>query len=175
MQKLGGHFVLKIFDIFEDCTIDILYLLNTFYEKVIVMKPYTSRYANSEKYIICKYFKYDNIRDLHPKFIGILKFFNGFDFNKYCVHSILDVPIQNYYINSINEMNAILGHQQMENILNTIKIITHKDKKQEKLANLKSQNIQKCINWCIKNNMPYIKSNISSNIFIGNRINKKIN
>ena len=175
MQKKGGHFVLKIFDIFEDCTIDILYLLNTFYEKVIVMKPYTSRYANSEKYIICKYFKYDNIRDLHPKFIGILKFFNGFDFNKYCVHSILDVPIQNYYMNSINEMNAILGHQQIENILNTIKIITHKDKKQEKLANLKSQNIQKCINWCIKNNMPYVQSNISSNIFIGNRINKKIN
>ena len=175
MQKMGGHFVLKIFDIFEDCTIDILYLLNTFYEKVIIMKPYTSRYANSEKYIICKYFKYDNIRDLHPKFIGILKFFNGFDFDKYCVHSILDVPIQNYYINSINEMNAILGHQQIDNILNTIKIITHKDKKQEKLANLKSQNIQKCINWCIKNNMPYIKSNISSNIFIGNRINKKIN
>ena len=175
MQKKGGHFVLKIFDIFEDCTIDILYLLNTFYEKVIVMKPYTSRYANSEKYIICKFFKYDNITDLHTKFIGILKFFNGFDFNKYCVHTILDVPIQNYYMNSINEMNAILGHQQIENILNTIKIITHKDKKQEKLANLKSQNIQKCINWCIKNNMPYVQSNISSNIFIGNRINKKIN
>ena len=174
MQKIGGHFVLKIFDIFEDCTIDILYLLNTFYEKVIIMKPYTSRYANSEKYIICKNFKYDSISDLYPKFIGILKFFNGLDFNKYCVHTILDIPIQNYYINSINEMNAILGHQQMENILNTIKIITHKDKKQEKLSNLKSHNIQKCINWCIKNNMPYIKSNISSNIFIGDRVNKKI-
>ena len=174
MQKKNGHFVLKIFDIFEDCTIDILYLLNTFYEKVIVMKPYTSRYANSEKYLICKHFKYDNISDLHSKFIGILKFFNGFDFNKYTIHSILDVPIQNYYISSINEMNAILGHQQIENILNTIKIITHKDKKQEKLYNLKCQNIQKCINWCIKNNMPYMKSNISSNIFIGDRINKKI-
>ena len=174
LQKIGGHFILKIFDIFEECTIDILYLLNTFYEKVIVMKPYTSRYANSEKYIICKNFKYENITDLYPKFIGILKFFNGFDFDKYCVHSILDIPIQNYYINSINEMNAILGHQQIDNILNTIKIITHKDKKQEKLSNLKTQNIQKCINWCIKNNMPYIKSNISSNIFIGDRVNKKI-
>jgi len=174
MQKKGGHFVLKLFDIFEDCTIDILYLLNTFYEKVIVMKPYTSRYANSEKYIICKNFKYENITDLHPKFIGILKFFNGFDFNKYSIHSILDIPIQNYYINSINEINAILGHQQIDNILNTIKIITHKDKKQEKLYNLKCQNIQKCINWCIKNNMPYYKNNISSNIFIGDRVNKKI-
>ena len=174
MQKKGGHFVLKIFDIFEVCTIDILYLLNTFYEKVIIMKPYTSRYANSEKYIICKNFKYDNINDLHPKFIGILKFFNGFDFNKYYIDSILDIPIQNYYISSINEINAILGHQQIDNILNTIKIITHKDKKQEKMYNLKCQNIQKCINWCIKNNMPYTKSNISSNIFIGDRINKKI-
>ena len=36
---------------------------------------------------------------------------------------------------SINEINAILGHQQMEKYLNTIKIITHKDKKQEKLYN----------------------------------------
>ena len=76
--------------------------------------------------------------------------------------------------NSINEINAILGHQQIDNILNTIKIITHKDKKQEKIYNLKCQNVTKCINWCIKNNIPYSKSNISSNIFIGDRINKKL-
>ena len=31
----------------------------------------------------------------------------------------------------------------------------------------------KCINWCIKNEIPYSKSNISSNIFIGDRTNKK--
>jgi len=173
MQKKGGHFVLKIFDIFEYGTIDILYLLSTFYEKVVLMKPYTSRYANSEKYVICKKFKYDNISDLHKKFIGILSFFNGFDFDKYKINSILDVPIQNYYINSINEINSIFGHQQIENILNTIKIITHKDKKQEKIYNLKCQNVQKCINWCIKNEIPYSKSNISSNIFIGDRTNKK--
>ena len=173
MQKKNGHFVLKIFDIFEDCTIDILYLLSSFYEKVIIMKPYTSRYANSEKYVVCKYFKYEKIDDLYPKFVGILKFFNGFDFSKYKIKSILDIPIQNYYVNSINEINAILGHQQIDNILNTIKIITHKDKKQEKIYNLKCQNVTKCINWCIKNNIPYSKSNISSNIFIGDRRNKK--
>jgi 23S rRNA U2552 (ribose-2'-O)-methylase RlmE/FtsJ len=173
MQKKGGHFVLKIFDIFEDGTIDILYLLSTFYEKVILMKPYTSRYANSEKYVICKNFKYDNIEDLHKKFISILTFFKGFDFDKYKINSILDIPIQHYYTNSINEINSIFGHQQIENILNTIKIITHKDKKQEKMYNLKCQNVQKCINWCIKNEIPYSKSNISSNIFIGDRTNKK--
>lgn len=173
MQKKGGHFVLKIFDIFEDSTVDILYLLSTFYEKIVLMKPYTSRYANSEKYVVCKNFKYDNIEDLHKKFMNILTFFNGFDFDKYKINSILDVPIQNYYTNSINEINSIFGHQQIENILNTIKIITHNDKKQEKMYNLKCQNVQKCINWCIKNDIPYSKSNISSNIFIGDRTKKK--
>ena len=173
MQKKNGHFVLKIFDIFEDCTTDILYLLSSFYEKVILMKPYTSRYANSEKYVVCKKFKYDNIDDLHKKFICILRFFKGFDFDKYNIKSILDIPVQNYYTNSINEINSIFGHQQIENILNTIKIITHKDKKQEKIYNLKCTNVQKCINWCIKNDIPYSKSNISSNIFIGDRTNKK--
>ena len=48
MQKYNGHFILKIFDIFEKCTIEILYLLSCFYKKVIVCKPDTSRVANSE-------------------------------------------------------------------------------------------------------------------------------
>ena len=97
------------------------------------MKPYTSRYANSEKYVVCKYFKYDKIDDLYPKFVGILKFFNGFDFSKYKIKSILDIPIQNYYVNSINEINAILGHQQIDNILNTLKLLHIKTKTRENL------------------------------------------
>ena len=54
MQKKGGCFVLKIFDCFMQHTIDLLYILSAFYEKVYIVKPNTSRYANSEKYIVCK-------------------------------------------------------------------------------------------------------------------------
>ena len=52
MQKYGGTFVLKIFDIFTEPTIDFLYLLSSLYKNVFIMKPETSRIANSEKYII---------------------------------------------------------------------------------------------------------------------------
>lgn len=57
MQSKGGHFILKVFDIFMKPTVDILYILNCFYKEVYIYKPKTSRYANSEKYIICKGFK----------------------------------------------------------------------------------------------------------------------
>ena len=53
MQKRGGAFILKIFDCFMQHTVDLLYILSSFYEKVYIMKPQTSRYANSEKYVVC--------------------------------------------------------------------------------------------------------------------------
>ena len=53
MQKRKGTFVLKIFDIFNKLSVDIIYLLSYYYKKVFIIKPNTSRYANSEKYIVC--------------------------------------------------------------------------------------------------------------------------
>ena len=63
--------------------------------------------------------------------------------------------MQIHFTINLQEINCILGNQQIENILNTIKIIINKDKKIEKLNSIKSNNIQKCIKWCIKNNVPY--------------------
>jgi 23S rRNA U2552 (ribose-2'-O)-methylase RlmE/FtsJ len=56
LQKEGGHYVLKVFDIFTETSIQLLYLLNTLYDEVYIYKPKTSRPSNSEKYIICKGF-----------------------------------------------------------------------------------------------------------------------
>ena len=169
MQKYNGHFILKIFDIFEKCTIEILYLLSCFYKKVIVCKPDTSRVANSEKYIVCKFFKYKQTENISVKLINIIKVLEKVDFNIYVISSMLNIPVHFYFIKNVLEVNAILGHQQIENILYTIKIITHKDRKHEKLSSLKNNNIQKCINWCINNNIPYNKNYQSNNIFLGER------
>ena len=59
LQETGGTFILKIFDMFLKSTDDYIYLLSLFYNKVYIIKPQTSRLANSEKYIICKGFKFD--------------------------------------------------------------------------------------------------------------------
>ena len=68
MQKKGGSFIIKIFDIFTQVTIDLLYILSSLYEKCYIIKPYTSRYANAEKYVVCKRFKLDNTYDIVKKF-----------------------------------------------------------------------------------------------------------
>ena len=174
MQANGGTFILKIFDMFETSTLEILYLLSCFYNKIIISKPNTSRSANSEKYIVCKYFKYNNTDEISNKFINILKIFETLDFKTYSIFSILNIPIQSYYKTHLLEINACLSHVQIDNILNTIKIITHKDKKHEKIQHLKSNNMQKCMNWCINNNIPYNKYFQQNNIFLGERL-KNIN
>ena len=56
LQQNTGNFVLKMFDIFTDTSLHLLYLLNLCYEDVYIYKPVTSRPTNSEKYIICKNF-----------------------------------------------------------------------------------------------------------------------
>lgn len=57
LQKVGGHFILKVFDVFTDTSVHLLYLLSLCYSEVFTYKPSTSRPTNSEKYIICKGFK----------------------------------------------------------------------------------------------------------------------
>jgi hypothetical protein len=64
LQQIGGHFILKVFDVFTETSVHLLYLLSLCYKEVNIYKPKTSRPTNSEKYIICKNFKIsDSERD----------------------------------------------------------------------------------------------------------------
>lgn len=172
MQKKGGSFILKIFDIFHKSTVDILYLLSYYYSDVSVIKPYTSRIANSEKYVICQGFKLGDSSILIDQ---ICRVFTS------CLHetgvadstttttttttttvvhaqiaSLLERHHDLFYLNKIEEMNAILSFQQIENISSTLSIITSY-KNAEKIEQYKKQNIQKCIHWCERYNIPYFK------------------
>jgi 23S rRNA U2552 (ribose-2'-O)-methylase RlmE/FtsJ len=160
MQKKQGHFVLKIFDIFTKTTSDIIYLLSTLYKHVFILKPNTSRLANSEKYIICKFFKGDKsgiinhiIRE-YPKMKTIDH-----------ISSILNFELDYYYSNKIEEYNAIFGQQQIENINSTLTLFSCKNKN-EKIETMKKNYIQKCIQWCEKYNINYNKVLTNHNIFL---------
>jgi len=160
MQKQNGHFILKIFDIFTKTTTDIIYLLSTLYKQVFIVKPNTSRLANSEKYIVCKYFK-----QLQPVLINkMISEYPLLQQNSF-ISSILNFNLDYYYINKIEEYNSIFGQQQIENISYTLNLIGCKNKN-EKLETLKKNNIQKCIYWCDKNKIPYNKSITATNIFL---------
>jgi 23S rRNA U2552 (ribose-2'-O)-methylase RlmE/FtsJ len=153
LQKKGGTFILKIFDCFMEQSIDILYILSSFYEKIYLMKPNTSRYANSEKYVICKGFLY-NSSDHYYSYL-----YNAFNKmlhvnNNLYIHRFLNISISSYFITKLEEFNAIFGQQQIENIHYTITLIDSKNN-QDKIDSLIRNNIQKAILWCSKHNVPY--------------------
>ncbi len=56
IQKQGGSFLIKFFDIFNYKTIQLIYILFICYRKINIYKPTTSRLSNSEKYIVCQGF-----------------------------------------------------------------------------------------------------------------------
>ncbi|XP_013407323.1 cap-specific mRNA (nucleoside-2'-O-)-methyltransferase 2 [Lingula anatina] len=49
----GGHFIQKMFTMFESNTICLMYLLNCSFEEVHLYKPATSKPGNSEVYVVC--------------------------------------------------------------------------------------------------------------------------
>jgi hypothetical protein len=160
MQKKGGHFILKIFDIFSKTTLDILYLLSSVYKQVYIVKPNTSRLANSEKYIVCKHFKGVS----ESLSLSIINQYPKLESIEY-ISSLFDFPLDLFFINKIEEYNAIFGQQQIENISSTLNMI-HCKNKNEKLETFKKNNINKCIQWCEKNNISHNKSATSTNIFM---------
>jgi len=151
MQKKRGTFILKIFDIFLQPSVEFLYLLSCFYNKVSILKPNTSRYANSEKYVICEDFKSENNKELIKKFHSVLTVLFSLSDNKYKIKNIINLPIQYMYLSKIKEINSMLGQQQLDTISSIFKLIEYDEKKSEII----SKNIQKCIKWCEKNNMSY--------------------
>eukprot|EP01012_Entosiphon_sulcatum_P015332 TRINITY_DN20319_c0_g1_i1.p1 TRINITY_DN20319_c0_g1~~TRINITY_DN20319_c0_g1_i1.p1 ORF type:complete len:419 (+),score=68.66 TRINITY_DN20319_c0_g1_i1:776-2032(+) len=59
--RVGGSFVCKLFDLFTEFSVGLLFVLWSCFEEVTLVKPFTSRPANSEKFVICRKKK------CHPK------------------------------------------------------------------------------------------------------------
>ena len=154
-QKKNGTFICKFFDFNLYFTVEMLYLLYTLYESVVIYKPFTSRIANSEKYIICTNFKgmeslqVDNFLD---KLFDVLE-----EWNTYKEHTINHIfeKIPTDFIEKIKIINAEIIDYQVKYINIAIDIIKTKkinDKKWYE-TNINMQ-IQKAKEWCVKYNIP---------------------
>jgi 23S rRNA U2552 (ribose-2'-O)-methylase RlmE/FtsJ len=160
LQKKGGCFILKMFDTFMQHSIDILYILSSFYEKVYIIKPNTSRYANSEKYIVCKNFIYSSQEHYYEYFYNAFKQMVEME-NDAFISRFLKTPVSSLFSTKLEEYNGIFGQQQLENIHHTINLIDTQNS-QDKVDMLIKSNIQKSTVWCSKYNVP---SNFQPHVF----------
>ena len=163
MQKKSGNLIIKFFDTFTQMSLDLLFILSNVYDQVYFVKPNTSRYANSEKYIVCKGFRLENSEDLVKRLHSVFKSFP----KEGNMKRILSIEIPYIFTRRVEEYNAIFGQQQIESITSTLNLIDNN--KYDRLDSMKKNNIQKCINWCQKYKLPYNKVITSSNIFLAGR------
>jgi cap1 methyltransferase len=52
--KVGGDFILRMFDLNTKFSIDVVYILYRYFSKIAICKPYSSRACENERFIICK-------------------------------------------------------------------------------------------------------------------------
>jgi hypothetical protein len=188
-QSKGGISIIKISYLFYKSIIDIIYILSCIYDKVQFIKPNVNNIIYPEIYLVCKnklfdplnninncndnLFLYELEKNIHLLFL-ILTNENIENIN---INSIIQLNgnincLPYCFINKIEELNSIYGQQHLE-ILDQI-INTYKNKtRDEKLELIKKNHIQKCIQWCEKNELPHNKF-FEKNVFLYNSINDNI-
>ena len=176
-QLNNGVCLIKINHTFYKPIIDIIYILSSIYEKVYIIKPNTNDITTFDKYIVCKNFIIDDVKkDIYKKYyFELAKFINAYLQNNNNnnnninsnsnILSILNHEIPTYFINKINDVNIIIGQQQLEATDQIINIFKNKSKN-DKIESIKNNNIQKAIMWCEKNKIPYNNISEKVNIFL---------
>jgi len=160
LQKMGGSFVCKFFDSYTIITNQIIFILLCLYRNVTIFKPYTSRPANSEKYIVCQGFK--GISGFNLMLLkNVLRMWNSIN-NRTTFKSIIGF-MPKEFMKQMREINLFIQNEQTKYIMETINIIENprdKDKKREGII----RQIKNAEEWCKKYNVPY--RNIKVNKYI---------
>jgi hypothetical protein len=154
MLKDKGTFILKIYDMFHYNTLLFLQTLYNSFEYIYITKPFTSRPANSEKYLVCCGY---NVANGH-KNIPILRDYITCSKNNYDVHA---VEVELLY--NIAMYNAYYTSRQVFYIQKTIDIICQyeslkQNERYQKQDIVIAKNKEKCRNWCLKYNIPCVTS-----------------
>ena len=148
IQKKGGTFICKFFDIYTKMTINFIYLIRCFYDEVYLTKPLTSRPANSEKYIVAKGFKGIDKDYLQELYMVIFNW-NIIDENNMYMNNIFNIDLPKDLLKNISSYNTNNCNIQIDNIEKTFSIINkHFNSKQLK-ESYKNQ-ILKAVEWCRK-------------------------
>tara|TARA_B110000261_G_scaffold162424_1_gene205980 strand:+ start:318 stop:1436 length:1119 start_codon:yes stop_codon:yes gene_type:complete len=144
IQKSYGNMLVKVFDLFSIRTIKLISLCSEFYESFIILKPQTSRPANSEKYILFQ--NYNNILfNNHKKNLMILKSTIEHDdltiFDTYSV--IKDVIV------GVTKFNVIYTSSQIHFLDKTLKLSNTDMNTFVKNKHFQN-NVAQCKEWCTK-------------------------
>jgi hypothetical protein len=161
----GGTCIIKIDCIFHKTVIDALYLLTSCFEKVYIIKPNTNNVTTFEKYIVCKHFLInENKRSVYNRNYDTLANYLQKIEHKNTL-ALINSNTPCHFINKLNDINTIIGQQQLEALHHILNILKSRNK-DDKIDLLKKTHIQKSVIWCEKFKLPCNKFTEKTNIFL---------
>jgi 23S rRNA U2552 (ribose-2'-O)-methylase RlmE/FtsJ len=150
VQAKNGSFVLKIFESFTPLTLKIIYILTSFYDQVQIYKPYTSRPSNSEKYVICKGFLFDQDKDkakLKDKMSKLETILESFQTKEYIVDIFSDFDLPKEYLDFFTILNTTISNVQQVEINKIVEYINGNNFYGEKYQNYRAEQIEATKFW----------------------------
>ena len=146
----NGHIILKVNDTFTSVTIKLVSLLTTLFDEIYIYKPLLSRLSDSEKYIICKKYRYDFTDKISKKLSEIIeKMMKNIDSNEFLNDIFLDIEIPNELENDFKFINTKLVNQQQILINEIVKYIKENNYFGDKFHESKNKQIE-ATKWWIK-------------------------
>jgi 23S rRNA U2552 (ribose-2'-O)-methylase RlmE/FtsJ len=187
-QKLGGTFVIKIFDILTNVTRQMLLLLNHYWSEIFITKPDFSRPASSEKYVICLGFKgvetsKQSYESLQATIFTLMKVWNDkidnrsdiyYPNNEVFVLSLLDYQIgdDEEFSRKLQEISRDHVMKQSGHITDGIHLIHTKSIfDRNTVRKLKEYQLKQAINWCQRYGLDHTdKIELTDEEFLDNQI-----
>jgi hypothetical protein len=167
-QTSHGTCIIKIDNVFYKAIIDIIFIFSAIYDKVYLIKPSISQITKGDRYIVCKSYnpiQSNLIKQIEKQIISRL---TEKTISKSYVGALLQNEIPYFFLNKLEEINAVIGQQQLEAYDQIINIFKSTNR-EEKIELLKRNHIQKCIQWCEKNQIPHNKFTDKINMFLNTK------
>jgi hypothetical protein len=146
--KPGGTMIIKMFDTKNRASLELMWILATCFERTGLMKPYTSRPANSERYWIGQ-----GRREVIPDWtVDMLRCLTATDAPNGWNQLFAEVPWTPEWLAGVQNFQEILETHQFNKIELTLNLIRTPTRAQ--VQTLLRENIANSRRWCIDHSIP---------------------
>lgn len=137
IQDIKGNFVCKFYETFTINSAKLLAILTELYENVYIIKPYTSRPSNSEKYVICINFNNKNLDIIVDKLLAILN-----EKGKFITNMFPSYELASSFRTAITNINISIANQQYIIINKMVEFIDSQNYRGEQYQNYRYDQIR---------------------------------
>ncbi|XP_050680047.1 cap-specific mRNA (nucleoside-2'-O-)-methyltransferase 1 isoform X1 [Leptidea sinapis] len=130
LVRTGGHFVVKMFDVFTKFSVGLIYIMYRCFDQVCIIKPVTSRPANSERYLVCKWKKTGTESAEHHLYSVNSSLWNDRDTDITELVPLSVIKEDKGFYNYIYNSNCVIGESQIKHLLKIAEFSKNKDLKE---------------------------------------------